>query len=585
MSISKHRLWIIFKFKEASWLLPAIGVCLILSATLGGIVPFQIKKLGDVYGEEAKFYEQIKVLFFVFFAVYANRALYQLCINKFIKLLMHNARNLCYGYWVRFKNNESKQDRFPMGEVIARIMSDTEAIRELITSGTFGVLIDVSFVVSSLISFISINTKTGSILAIAEFAAAVGLIFGSKYMRSIFLKVRESRGYVYRSISNASGGFREMYYNPNENYASVSTKRRFDDFLKKQLVANFWDASYYSFAESLYPLFLLLVIFLIPYSAITETAVIFAILDLIQRSINPVKDISGKVANLQRAATGFIRISEFLEKSGAKENGHQFKVDVSEVEKFEITVNKFEYENSKSRESFALKEINFTVKKGEVLGIAGFSGSGKSTLLKILVGRLPLEDGLLSFQGQNGTEVFNTQKTENSLDNASLLKKYVGLVSQDSHVFGESLLFNLTFSNEATKDFEDFWEFACSKIPYLQKWKGKLEERIERSELSAGQRQLISGLRCCYLKKPVILLDEISASLDSELEVALRELIKLIQTHSITLIVAHRIETILESDRIFLLEQGRIVADGHHQDLVSNSSRYRQFLSRLSLDQ
>ena len=98
-----------------------------------------------------------------------------------------------------------------MGELIARIVNDTEAIRELITSGSFGILIDLFFVISSLVSFINLNSKAGGIIVTAEvFAGSFIGFYGSKYMREIFLSVRDSRGNMFRSIGNVVGGLDEF---------------------------------------------------------------------------------------------------------------------------------------------------------------------------------------------------------------------------------------------------------------------------------------------------------------------------------------------------------------------------------------
>ncbi len=96
-----------------------------------------------------------------------------------------------------------------------------------------------------------------------------------------------------------------------------------------------------------------------------------------------------------------------------------------------------------------------------------------------------------------------------------------------------------------------------------------------------GQKQLLSGLRALYLKKPIILMDEISSGLDSELESALRDLIKFFQSRSITIIVTHRLETILKSDQLLLLDKGRVEALGPHE-VLRKIPQYQNFLKHLN---
>lgn len=581
MSTLKTNWQKILSFDGSGLYLSLILVTLVLSSVLGALVPIGIKQLGDSYADAAAFKEQLKYLLILFVGIYCNRVFYQLGVNKFIKLLMNNTRNLCYRSWLYHRKDWKIKDKFPMGELIARIVNDTEAIRELITSGSFGILIDLFFVVSSLISFINLNTKAGGIIVFAEIVAAIGLIFGSKYMRNVFLAVRESSGHMYRSIGNVVGGLDEAYYNETHQYASKKTSFWFNDFLKKQLTANVWDASYYSFAESLYPLLLLLVIVIFPYTHITEAAIVFAIVDLIQRSIGPIKDISGKIANVQRAASGVMRMNDFLSRLEPDYSEHHLSSELQHVAALDVKVEHFAYpkrKNEEDRPTFALQNLEFSCHKGEVLGIVGFSGCGKSTLLKILSAQLELQEGEVVLKDETNNKV---QVFEAFGQDVLEQKRLIGLVSQDSHVFAQSLVFNLSFQSVVTPELETFWSMAVEKVDYLRRWENGLTEKLDPNSLSLGQKQLICGLRCCFLKKPIVLLDEISSSLDSSLEKALRELIHFIQTQSITIVVAHRLETIIESNQILLMNEGKIEAIGKHESLMQESSLYQEFVQEL----
>jgi ATP-binding cassette subfamily B protein len=97
-----------------------------------------------------------------------------------------------------------------------------------------------------------------------------------------------------------------------------------------------------------------------------------------------------------------------------------------------------------------------------------------------------------------------------------------------------------------------------------------------------GQRQLLAGIRACYLKKNIVFFDEISSALDSELELALRNLVLLIQKISLTIIVAHRVETIMSADKIFVMDKGRVIGSGKHKELMDTSEVYQNFIGKLS---
>mgnify|MGYP002834664903 CR=1 FL=1 len=555
---------------------------------MGMKIPELLIQFPRNYEHKELFLQTMKVFGLFIFGVYVTRSIYQLCLNKYIKLVIAETRNLVFKKWllhVDTKSSLREEKEYPQGEIIARIMSDTQAIRELITSGALAIFIDIFFVVSFLFSFVRISQITGTALVIAEVLAAFGLVWGGKYMRNVFHSVRKAKGMVGQSVANVVGGLEEIYYTDHQNYASKTAEVSFSDFLKKQLKANVWDASYYSLAESLYPIFLAMVVLIFPYSKITEAAIILALVESIQRSINPIKSIAGKIANIQRAATGIQRIGEFTDDL---EKGHVTdiakKVEKRMFRSLEVEVPYFSYNNGneKEREPFSLQNISFRAKRGELFGIVGLSGSGKSTLLNIIAGHIILDQGHLFFEGGRASE--NLYLTGGEKELFASYREQVGIVSQDSHIFSAPLSFNITLKEKPDEDFYTFWNWIQEKIPYLKSWGVGPKDEITPRGLSLGQNQLICAIRSCYLKKTIVLFDEISSGLDSQLESALREVILLIQGQSLTFIVAHRLETIMGADKILVLEEGKLVSEGNHLELLGHCQVYRDFIEEMTLN-
>ena len=243
-----------------------------------------------------------------------------------------------------------------------------------------------------------------------------------------------------------------------------------------------------------------------------------------------------------------------------------------------VEVESFEYPARKKGEVFTLKEISFSAVPGELVGIVGQSGSGKSTLLKILSTDIVADKARISLFGSPDNIVFSGEDLESLLR----YKSQVSIVSQDSHVFSSSLRFNITLDHRENERFDEFWQNVGESIPYVRSWKIAPEDNINPKELSLGQKQLLSALRSCFLVKPIVLFDEISSGLDSELEEALRMLVLLIQKKSLTFIVAHRIETILEAQKILVMKDGELVAQGTHHDLKENSAAYQEFFNQVN---
>jgi ATP-binding cassette subfamily B protein len=303
---------------------------------------------------------------------------------------------------------------------------------------------------------------------------------------------------------------------------------------------------------------------IVPYSQIVEVAILAALIDLIQKSITPIKDVASKISVLARAQAGIDRLHVFNE-SFDQDNFERLDFINLEVNTMLFDLESFQYD-----QGFKLDKIKFELKRGQILGILGESGCGKSTLLKLLSGQYHTFTGTITIDG----------KVIHADDEKELrhFSSYVSLISQDSHVFTESLKFNITLGGET--GFEDFWVLATNSIPYLKRWGVGVDDTIQPKALSMGQKQLISGLRALFLKKPVILMDEISSGLDSELESALRDLIKFFQSRSMTIIVTHRLETILNSHELILLEAGKIIATGPHQ-MMRGVAKYQEFLNHL----
>ena len=538
-----------------------------ISAVTGYLTPRLISDFYQSLKDDAAFDKNLMWLVFLFVGEYVNRLSFQLSSHRYIQLLLIQIRKRSFSLWLKapFKTKtHKKHDEYPLGEVLARLMNDTDAVREVVGSGSLGIFIDIIFITSCLISFLQLNSTTGLVLFVAEVLACFLLLKGTKAMAKIFMEVRRMTGMMARVVTDVTSGLKELFYSPNPKYASKRCSKIFEEFLDVQLHANIWDASYYAAAESLYPILVALVMVIVPYAQIVEVAILAALIDLIQKSITPIKEVASKISVLQRAGTGLTRLTEFNE-SFAQDTYHRQTFRNLNVETLKFSLSNFQYE-----QGFKLADVSFELKRGEILGILGESGCGKSTLLKLLSGQYQTFDGTINIDGE-----IISPSNEKDLRQFS---SYVSLISQDSHVFTDTLKFNISLGYDV--GFEAFWNLAQANIHYLRRWGLNPEEKIDPKLFSMGQKQLLSGLRALFLNKPIILMDEISSGLDSELEAALKDLIKFFQSRSITIIVTHRLETILKSDLLILLDKGHLLAKGNHTELQGHP-KFNEFISHL----
>jgi ABC-type multidrug transport system fused ATPase/permease subunit len=564
----KNRWWNYLWLSSEVPLIVFILVNLAASAVTGWYTPRLVTDFYESLKSEESFRHYSILLVILYGAEYINRFFYQLATHRYIQILLTDIRRESFSLWLKApfkKKMDKKHDEYPMGEVLSRLMNDTDAVREVVSSGSFSMFIDIVFILSCLISFLQLNSTTGVALFIAEVIACLLLLKGTKAMAGIFMEVRRITGVLARVVTDLTSGLKELFYSPNQKYASKRGEKVFEEFLDKQLNANIWDASYYSAAESLYPILVALVMIIVPYSKIVEVAILAALIDLIQKSITPIKDVASKISVIQRAKTGIERIHQFNE-SFDQQNFERLNYVDLKTDSLKFELDHFQYD-----QGFALDNINFDLKRGEILGILGESGCGKSTLLKLLSGQYHSFKGKITID-----EKVIDPSQDKELRNFS---SYVSLVSQDSHVFTENLKFNIALGTE--DGFAEFWQYAIESIPYLKRWGMRPESSIDPKALSMGQKQLLSGLRALFLKKPIILMDEISSGLDSELESALRDMIKFFQSRSMTIIVTHRLETILKADQLLLLDGGKLMAKGTNNQLRSYP-KYLEFLNHLN---
>ncbi|MDA9208496.1 ATP-binding cassette domain-containing protein, partial [Octadecabacter sp.] len=223
--------------------------------------------------------------------------------------------------------------------------------------------------------------------------------------------------------------------------------------------------------------------------------------------------------------------------------------------------------------------INLTIKAGEKLGIVGASGAGKSTLVALLLRLYDPEDGAVEIDGQNIRHV-----TQDSLRTA------IGMVTQETAMFNRSARDNISYGRpDATEDML----FAAASKAEAHTFINDLKDNDGRGgydaflgergvKLSGGQRQRIALARAMLKDAPILILDEATSALDSEVEAAIQEALTRAMTGKTVVAIAHRLSTISGMDRIIVLEQGQIVEEGKHEDLLARGGTYARYWNRQS---
>ncbi len=242
--------------------------------------------------------------------------------------------------------------------------------------------------------------------------------------------------------------------------------------------------------------------------------------------------------------------------------------DVSDAKELVITSGKIEFKNVSfaytKNENTVIRKLSFTAKPSEKIGLIGPSGGGKSTFVKLLLRLFNIQKGKILIDGQDISKV-----TQDSL------RRSVSLVPQDPILFHRDLMENIRYGRREASDEE---VIAASKMARCHEFiegfaKGYKTLVGERGvKLSGGQRQRVAIARAILSNAPILVLDEATSSLDSESESMIQDALKNLVKNKTTFVIAHRLSTIMQMDRIIVLEDGKIVEEGHHSDLVSKKS-------------
>ena len=222
----------------------------------------------------------------------------------------------------------------------------------------------------------------------------------------------------------------------------------------------------------------------------------------------------------------------------------------------------FAYEENKE----VLHNVSFTAKKGEVIALVGSSGSGKSTIAGLASGFLNPTNGQVKIDGQDLAKV-----------NLRSFRKHLGVVLQDDFLYEGTIKENILFPRPDATDEE---VLIAAKGAYVTEFTDRFDDGLntligERGvKLSGGQRQRISIARALLAQPQIVVLDEATSNLDTESERYIQDSLGILMKNRTALVIAHRLSTIQKADQILVIEEGEIVEQGKHQELLEKQGRY-----------
>lgn len=252
--------------------------------------------------------------------------------------------------------------------------------------------------------------------------------------------------------------------------------------------------------------------------------------------------------------------------------------DPKKPEKFNIRRGSIEFNKvhftHPEADSPLFENFNLKIKQGEKIGLVGHSGSGKTSLTKLLLRFSDIQDGLISIDGQDITKI--TQHD---------LRSHIAYVPQEPLLFHRSLAENIAYGNPDSTQQEIE---GVAKLAHAHEFIEKLPEKYETLvgergvKLSGGQRQRVAIARAMLKNAPILLLDEATSALDSESEVLIQDALWKLMQNRTAIVIAHRLSTIQKMDRIIVLDEGEIVEQGSHKELLRKDGVYAKLWSHQS---
>ncbi len=237
-----------------------------------------------------------------------------------------------------------------------------------------------------------------------------------------------------------------------------------------------------------------------------------------------------------------------------------------------ITFDNINFSYNSNPEKLVLKNISLKINGGKMTALVGQSGSGKSTLLNMIPRIYNPSDGSIKIDNQDVTEI-----------NLMSLRKQISIVDQNTTLFDDTVFNNIKYAQPDSSDDEIL---EAAKLSMSEEFINNLENGFETKigengvKLSGGEKQRLSIARAFLKKSKIILLDEATSSLDSDTEEKIQKAIEELIYDKTTIVIAHRLSTILNSDKIYVMEKGKILDSGKHDDLLEKSKEYKNFYEK-----
>lgn len=459
-------------------------------------------------------------------------------------------------------------DKTPAGSIVSRVTNDTEAIKDMFVSVLVGFVQSGFLVIGVYIAMFILNVKLALVTTILLPILAIIILTYRKYSSVVYQDLRERLSQLNAKLAESLQGMTMIQAFRQED-------RLQDEF--NEINDSHWKAGRRNIKldslllrPAIDLVYALAIIMVLSYFGITsmnnivEVGVIYAFVTYIDRFFEPINQVMQRLSIFQQAIVAASRVFKLLDETDIAPN--QQNVETAKIEQ-----GKIEFQNitfSYDGKTDVLKDISFTAEPGQTVALVGHTGSGKSSIINLLMRFYEFEQGDIKIDGHSVKDFKSAE-----------MRDKVGLVLQDPFLFYGDIESNIRLhasdmTDSAVQEAAEFVQANnfIEKLPNA--YKQKVTER--GSTFSSGQRQLVAFARTIATNPKILVLDEATANIDTETEVAIQSSLEKMRKGRTTIAIAHRLSTIQDAELILVLHHGEIVERGTHQELLNQKGLYHK---------
>ena len=478
------------------------------------------------------------------------------------RMIEYDIKNEIYDHYQKLDRAFYKRNR--TGDMMARISEDVSKVRMFLGPATMYPINMISLFALVMYNMFSINVKLSLFVLAPLPIMSISIFFISKIIHSKSEKVQKQLSLLSTISQESFSGIRilKSFVNEKMNFKLFNTET--DEYLKRNVSLARTNAAFFPFMLLLIGLSTLLTIYVGGIEAIAgniTTGNIAEFIIYVNMLTWPMASIGWVTSIIQRAAASQKRINEFLNTKVEVDDGSIEEHILGEIVFDNVS---FKYPDSNIN---ALRNISFKIEKGKSVAIVGRTGSGKSTIIQLLTRMYKSSEGLIKID-QKPIKDYNVKS----------LRSAISLVPQEALLFSDTISNNISFGTDKNTSHEEIEDVAKKAaiheniMSFPAQYSTKIGER--GVTLSGGQKQRISIARAFIKPSSILIFDDCLSAVDNETEEQILKEIKKKNQNKTSLIVSHRLSSIQHVDEIIVLDNGKIVEKGTHEELIQNKKVY-----------